>query len=51
MSVRKLKETFDTYSKYSGLRLNALKCEICGIGVKRGVEIALCGMKSVNLTQ
>ena len=50
-SVKLIKETFDNYSKYSGLLLNASKCEICGIGVKRGVEVALCGMKSVNLLE
>ena len=49
VSVRLVKETFDCFSEYSGLRLNATKTEICGIGSKRGVEVALCGMKSVNL--
>ena len=44
-----MKETFDKFSEFSGLKLNSSKTEICGIGVKRGVEVALCGMKSVNL--
>ena len=48
-SIKQLKATFDKFSKYSGLLLNSSKTEICGIGVKRGVEVALCGMKSVNL--
>ena len=48
-SARRVKGAFDVFSKYSGLRLNESKTEICGIGVKRGVDIALCGMKSVNL--
>ena len=48
-SARRVKGAFDLFSKYSGLRLNESKTEICGIGVKRGVDIALCGMKSVNL--
>ena len=48
-SARRVKGAFDVFSKYSGLRLNETKTEICGIGVKRGVDIALCGMKSVNL--
>ena len=35
----------------SGLKPNDSKCEICGIGVKRGGEkVALCGMKSTDLT-
>ena len=48
-SARRVKGAFDVFPKYSGLRLNESKTEICGIGVKRGVDIALCGMKSVNL--
>ena len=48
-SIKQLKATFDKFSKYSGLLLNSSKTEICGIGVKRGVDVALCGMKSVNL--
>ena len=34
-TIRYLMETFGIFSKLSGLRLNASKCEICGIGVKR----------------
>ena len=49
-SVEFLLETFKTFSLYSGLKPNASKCEICGIGVKRGEKVALCGMKSVDLT-
>ena len=48
-SARLLLKTFGIFSKYSGLRLNESKTVICGIGVKRGVEVALCGLKSVNL--
>ena len=29
-------QTFDIFSKYSGLSLNKTKCEACGIGAKRG---------------
>jgi hypothetical protein len=47
-SARQVKETFDKFSKYSGLLLNASK--ICGVEVKRGgVKVALCGMKSKHL--
>ena len=42
-------DTFNNFSRYSGLKVNTDKCEICGIGVKRGDEIALCGMKCVDL--
>ena len=29
----------------SGLKPNKSKCEIAGIGILKGVEFALCGMK------
>ena len=48
-SVECLLESFQTFSKFSGLKPNASKCEICGIGTKRGEYVALCGMKQVNL--
>ena len=49
-SVEFLLQTFKTFSMFSGLKPNASKCEICGIGVKRGEKVALCGMKSTDLT-
>ena len=48
-SVENLIKSFDMFSKYSGLKLNSSKCEICGIGAKRGEYVALCGMKSIDL--
>merc|ERR1712015_356781 len=41
-SARRVKGAFDVFSKYSGLRLNESKTEICGIGVKRG-----CGYRTL----
>ena len=41
--------TFDIFSKYSGLKINKSKCEIAGIGVKNGAKTALLGTKCVNL--
>ena len=49
-SIKLIIERFKSFSRYSGLVANTDKCEICGIGVKRGINIALCGMKCVNLT-
>ena len=49
-SVVELLKTFDIFSKYSGLQLNKSKCEIAGIGSKRGVFAALCGLKNIDLT-
>ena len=48
-SAKCITDTFKIFSIYSGLVVNTDKCEICGIGVKRGEQIALCGMKCINL--
>ena len=37
------------YSKFSGLYPNLSKCEIAGIGVLKGANVALCGMKTLDL--
>ena len=39
------------FSNFSGLKHNETKCEIAGIGVLNGVQVALCGMKCVNLNK
>ena len=49
-SIKLIIDRFKSFSRYSGLVANTDKCEICGIGVKKGVNIALCGLKCVNLT-
>ena len=36
---------------FSGLRPNLDKCEVAGIGVLNNVNVALCGMKNINLTK
>ena len=50
-SISAILQTFDIFSKYSGLLLNKSKCEVCGIGVKRGVNVALSGLKCIDLTK
>ena len=35
-------KTFEKFSFYSGLKINNAKCEIDGIGVKKGVKMELC---------
>ena len=32
-----------------GLKTNTTKCEVAGIGVLKGVQVAACGMKCTNL--
>ena len=41
---------FDKVSLFSGLKINNAKCEIAGIGVKKGLKMALCGMECIDLT-
>ena len=43
-------KTFDKFSLFSGLKINNAKCEIAGIGVKKGVKMTLYGMKCIDLT-
>ena len=47
-SVKKLLDTFSYYSKYSAAQPNFSNCKIDGIESLRGVEVAICGIKSVN---
>ena len=51
ISIENVFNLIDNFSKVSGLRPNIKKCEIAGIGVLKNVNVALCGMKNVNLTE
>ena len=48
-SFKKLLDIFSYYLKFSGLKPNFSKCEIAGIGFLKGVKVAVCGIKCVNL--
>ena len=48
-SVHEIFNTFNLFSKYSGLKANISKCEIAGIGVKNGAQMARLGLKCVDL--
>ena len=39
----------NTFSNFTGLKPNKINCEIVGVGALNGVQVALCGMKCVNL--
>ena len=41
--------SFHIFSRFSGLRPNLSKCEIAGIGVLKGVKVAIYGMQCVDL--
>ena len=47
--IIELMNELNTFSNFSGLKPNKTKCETAGIGVLNGVQVALCGMKCVNL--
>ena len=40
---------FPTFSKFSGLKPNKRKCEIVGIGALKMVQVALYGMRCIDL--
>ena len=50
-SIEELVKTFTLFSSFSALKPNISKCEICGLGPLKVVEMAVCGMKSVDLTR
>ena len=50
-SVKNVLNDIETFSNFSGLRPNLDKCKIAGIGVLKNVNVALCGMKGINLTK
>ena len=48
-SLKVLLQIFKKFERVSSLKLNVEQCEIRGIGVKKGMQIAFCGCKNVNL--
>ena len=50
-SANEVLSNLKVYSNVSGLYPNLEKCEIAGIGVLKNVNVALCGIKSVNLME
>ena len=49
ISIKNMVDTFHLFSEFSGLKLNLSKCEITGIGVLKGFQVAVCGMCCVDL--
>ena len=50
-SIEELVKAFTLFSSFSGLKPNISKCEICGLGPLKGVEMAVCGMQTADLTK
>ena len=49
ISIKNMVDTFHLFSEFSGLKPNLSKSEITGIGVLKGVQVAVCGMRCVDL--
>ena len=47
--IENLVEIFNTFSLFSGLKPNLTKCEIAGIGALKGVQVAVCGTRCIDL--
>ena len=48
-SATEVIKMFGKFSLFSGLKINNAKCEVAGIGVKKGIKMAHCGIKCINL--
>ena len=48
-SIAHLSEKVKLFSDFSGLKPNTTRCEVAGIGVLKGVQVAVCGMKCTDL--
>ena len=48
-SIGCLVELFSTFSFFLGLKSNLTKCEIARIVALKGVQLAACGMKCIDL--
>ena len=49
ISLKHMVDTFHFFWYFSGLKPNLTKSEISGIGVLKGVQVAVCGMRCTDL--
>lgn len=42
-------EIFNFFPLFSGLKPNLINCQIAGTGALKGLQLAICGMKCMNL--
>ena len=50
-SIKELLNTMNCFSSFMGLKPNLSKCEVAEIGVLKGVKVAICRIKCVDLTK
>ena len=48
-SIENLVKIFNIFPLFSRLKPNLAKCEIAGIGALKGVQMAVCGMRCIDL--
>ena len=48
-SIVHLSEKFKLFSDFLALKPNTIKYEIAGIGILKGVQVGVCGMKCIDL--
>ena len=49
ISIKNMVDIFHSFSELSRLKLNLSKCEVTGIGVLKVIQVAVCGMRCVDL--
>ena len=50
-SIKELLNTINYFSSFTGLKPNLSKCEVAGMGALKGVKVAICGIKCIDLTK
>ena len=50
-SIKELLNTINYFSSFTCLKQNLSKCEVAGIGALKGIKVAICGIKCVDLTK
>ena len=50
-SLKELLNIISLFSSFSGLKPNLSKYKVAGIGLLKGVKVAVCGIKCIDLTK
>ena len=50
-SIKELLNTINYFSSFTGLKPNLSKCEVARIGALKGIKVAICGIKCIDLTK
>ena len=48
--IKELLNAVSLFSSFSGLKPNLSKCEVAGIGLLKGLKVAVCEIKCIDLT-